>query len=260
MPDTNVVTEFWKRNHDFIHASYIVKHDGHHIGKTINELLSEIFCAGPSYYYIIDFATREIEYISPSVKDILGINPDTATFDDIVGHVHPEDFAFINIAEEFNLRKIHEIGMQMAVKTKLSYCFRERTVQGNFELFQLQSLSIDVDAARNSYRILNIHTNINHLTTVNSYITTLMGVNGHNLFLQFDLKKQLELSRDNSVFTRRELEIVKLVARGMETQEIADQLFISPHTTKTHRKNIMQKAGAKNTAQLISFCLDKGLL
>ena len=51
--------------------------------------------------------------------------------------------------------------------------------------------------------------------------------------------------------TRRELEILKLIAKGQTTQEIADQLFVSPLTIETHRRNLMAKFQVKNAAELI---------
>ena len=51
--------------------------------------------------------------------------------------------------------------------------------------------------------------------------------------------------------TRRELEILKLIAKGKTTQEIADQLFVSPLTIETHRRNLMAKFQVKNAAELI---------
>ncbi|HMR82723.1 MAG TPA: LuxR C-terminal-related transcriptional regulator [Niabella sp.] len=260
MSINNVVTSFWERNKEYIHQAYIARHDGHTIANKLTDILSEIFCAGPSYYYIVDFATRKIEYISSSVKEVTGLDPAAVCFNDIVNCVHPDDIPYIQTAEEFNLKKMKELGTHLTLQTKMAYCFRERTASGNYEMFQLQALSIDIDATKNSYRILNIHTNINHITPVNNYTLTLTGINGHNLFLQFDLRKQLELAQDRPVYTPRELEIVKLIAQGLETNQIAQHLFISPHTAKTHRKNIMQKADARNTAQLVNFCLQKGLL
>lgn len=53
----------------------------------------------------------------------------------------------------------------------------------------------------------------------------------------------------------RETEIIHLIAEGMTNQEIAEKLFLSFHTIKTHRKNIIKKLGFtfKNTAELASF-------
>lgn len=49
----------------------------------------------------------------------------------------------------------------------------------------------------------------------------------------------------------REEEVLKLVADGYSSKQIADQLYISNHTAISHRKNLMEKFRVKNTAQLI---------
>lgn len=53
-------------------------------------------------------------------------------------------------------------------------------------------------------------------------------------------------------FSRREKEVLDCLARGMNTAEIADSLFISLNTVKTHRRHLMEKFDAKNVAQLIA--------
>jgi len=52
-------------------------------------------------------------------------------------------------------------------------------------------------------------------------------------------------------FSKRENQIIKLIAEGYSSKEISDQLFISVHTVKTHRKNILRKANVKNMVELI---------
>jgi DNA-binding NarL/FixJ family response regulator len=58
-----------------------------------------------------------------------------------------------------------------------------------------------------------------------------------------------------ALLTPREIEIVHLVADGLTNKEIADKLFLSYHTIKTHRKNIIKKLGFsfKNAAELVSL-------
>ena len=53
------------------------------------------------------------------------------------------------------------------------------------------------------------------------------------------------------VLTRREKEVLGLIAEGMMNNEIAQQLSISSTTVDTHRKNLLTKFDAKNTASLI---------
>lgn len=60
--------------------------------------------------------------------------------------------------------------------------------------------------------------------------------------------------------TKREKEILKLVAEEYSNQEIADQLFLSLRTVETHRSNLTKKLEAKNTASLVKEAIKRGLI
>ena len=60
--------------------------------------------------------------------------------------------------------------------------------------------------------------------------------------------------------TKREKEILQLVAEGMSNQQIADKLFISLRTVETHRLNLNQKLDVKNTAGLVKEAIKRGLI
>lgn len=66
--------------------------------------------------------------------------------------------------------------------------------------------------------------------------------------------------QDNNDLSKRELEIIKLIAEGLTNAEIAQQLFISPLTVKTHRTNILRKLELPNTASLVSYAKNLGLI
>ena len=66
-------------------------------------------------------------------------------------------------------------------------------------------------------------------------------------------------SKPGLELTPREREILKLIAEGMTTKEIAARLFISIPTVETHRANLMVKTGARNVAGLVRFAMDAGL-
>ena len=63
-----------------------------------------------------------------------------------------------------------------------------------------------------------------------------------------------------SLFTAREIEIVKLLARGMTSVQIASELSISTHTVNSHRRNMLGKFCLKNTTELLKVALDSGVL
>ena len=72
--------------------------------------------------------------------------------------------------------------------------------------------------------------------------------------LAFDLHKNLGNKQiETHRLTSRELEVLALVMQGLTNHEIAEKLFISYETVKSHRKNILLKTGAKNTAALINY-------
>ncbi len=63
-----------------------------------------------------------------------------------------------------------------------------------------------------------------------------------------------------AVLTRREKEVLQLIVAEYTNQEIADKLFISPHTVENHRINLLQKLNVKNTAGLVRVALQNGLV
>jgi DNA-binding NarL/FixJ family response regulator len=64
----------------------------------------------------------------------------------------------------------------------------------------------------------------------------------------------------SSLLTRREIEVLKLISDGYTNPEIADKLYISPLTVDSHRKNLILKLNAKNTASLIKIAIQHGYI
>jgi two-component system response regulator NreC len=60
--------------------------------------------------------------------------------------------------------------------------------------------------------------------------------------------------------TKREMEIMRLIAQGSSSREIAAKLFLSASTINTHRANLMQKLNIHDTAGLVRFALQQGIL
>ncbi|TVQ65865.1 MAG: DNA-binding response regulator [Balneolaceae bacterium] len=61
----------------------------------------------------------------------------------------------------------------------------------------------------------------------------------------------------NGAITKREQEILKFIVEGYTSSEIAEHLFISARTVETHRSNLMNKLGIKNTAALVRFAMEQ---
>lgn len=62
------------------------------------------------------------------------------------------------------------------------------------------------------------------------------------------------------MFTKRELQILHLIAYEQTVPEIAQSLYVSPDTIKTHKKSLFRKLEAKNAAGLIRRAFERGML
>lgn len=229
-----------------------------------DEIVSSIFSSGPCYSYVIDFTDMSLSYISKNVELIHGIALNSIeNIDDILNLMHPSDIGFVIKAEEKALNFIiSEIGADKFPLYKGSYNFRMKVADGSYQLFNHQALVLSMDENYKFIKSLNIHTNINHLTKTNNYKYSLLGLAGEPSYLNLEVyESQIDKSKDLSppiVFTKREIEVIKLLAEGYNTKTIAEKLFISRTTAETHRKNILRKSGCKNSVKLISRSLAEG--
>ena len=101
-------------------------------------------------------------------------------------------------------------------------------------------------------------------TSSDELIETIEKVSSGKKFLPSSIRKilsdQVVTISKTPVFTKREKEVLALIAEGLTNQEIADKLFISQLTVISHRKSLLEKTESKNTAQLIKYCFEFGLL
>jgi len=102
-------------------------------------------------------------------------------------------------------------------------------------------------------------------TSKSELIDAIHTVHRGEIFIASDIKDRyftsllnVDSSESKKELTMKEIEIVKLIATGMSSKEIADKLFISHRTVETHRHNILKKLEMSNAAQLSSWAKDKG--
>lgn len=82
------------------------------------------------------------------------------------------------------------------------------------------------------------------------YSTLIMGKN----------RAQSKSDENEIQLTKREIEVLKLIAEELKNHEIADTLFVSTRTVDTHRRNLLQKLNVKNTAGLVRYAVKAGIV
>ena len=225
---------------------------------SFNELTNSIISTGPFYFYIIDFFDMSVSHTSPAISEIHGFDAETVSFNDILGAIHPDDIEFVAKAEavatDFFYKKV---GYEKMLSYKTSYNFRFRLKNGEYALFNHQSLMLTLDDKGGLGKSLNIHTRIDHLSNLNTHKVSVIGLNGEPSFMNINPDGK---NQDFKEFSKREIDIIKHIANGLSNVEIAEKLFISVLTVKKHRNNILAKSDSKNTAQLIKNCILQGII
>jgi len=97
--------------------------------------------------------------------------------------------------------------------------------------------------------------------TQEELMEAIITVSAGKTYLSFEAGVALQKQKDNAiVLTRREKEVLELIAAGMTNNEIATKLFVSSTTVDTHRKNLLLKFAVKNTASLIKMAVQMQMI
>lgn len=121
----------------------------------------------------------------------------------------------------------------------------------NFDqLTYLQSMK---DAGARGYLLKNSSND-----EIEKAITSVMS--GREFWLGKDNVRESIQDHNQMLLTRREVEVLKLIAEGLTNHEIAEKLFVSDSTVDSHRKNLISKLQVKNTASLVRVALEKKII
>ncbi|UOG73330.1 response regulator transcription factor [Hymenobacter tibetensis] len=92
------------------------------------------------------------------------------------------------------------------------------------------------------------------------FLCSEIGLGTLEKLLAYEAEGPTSSSKSAFYLTPREREIVQLVANGLTNQQIADKLFTSKRTVESHRQNLLEKTGIKNTPALIKHAMEQGWL
>lgn len=205
------------------------------------------------YFYSGDILEFKIMYTSDSIIQILGISPSDLNPGNMYSLTHPHD------------RKRHGIGRAKMIKLSCDLFNNEGTnnllttnlrlqhAQGHYVNLLIQAYVFVRTVPKASTYCLCVQTNIDWFGPIK---------HGYNFYVGKDMSYFRIPDRDliltGCVFTNREFEILNLIRDGLDSNEIAEKLFLSSHTVDTHRRNILKKSKHHNTSELIMDLQDSG--
>lgn len=220
--------------------------------------LIDIFQVGDYYYLIFNPPEMTIEFASDSTTAVLGYRPEELTLEFLMEIIHPDDLPnFINF--EATVTKFWgELPPEKVMKYKSRYDYRLRKKDGGYIRILQQIVTIQSDADGAVLRTFVVHTDISHLKKDNRMVLSFIGLDDEPSYI--DVGPAQRLVPFKGILTRREMEILKLLAQNRTSQQIADLLHISCATVSTHRKNMLRKTGTSTVLELVQLALHKGWL
>jgi len=214
------------------------------------------FHVGQYYFYILNIAEQKMEFVSESVKTVRGIDPQDFTLDYVVDRIHPEDFPYFAAFEKKVASFFNALTSEQVLKYKVSYDYRSRKSDGSYMRVLQQTTTIQTDETGAVIRVLGVQTDITHLKKEKLSTLSFIGLEDEPSFIDIAFSKVFLPS--NEILTKREKQILKLMAEGKNSITIADELSLSKNTIITHRKNMLRKTDLHTTMDLVMKAMIEG--
>jgi DNA-binding CsgD family transcriptional regulator len=222
--------------------------------KPIIQFLDKLSTIESSIYAVYDMNKHNYILKSREQKRLFGFSTD----DDIQTHysnIHPDDLAFVLEADNMVYDFYSNIVPDEKMDYKLVYDFRIKNVDGIFMRYMHQAVTLELDNSGKVWLSLVISHQISESSIYEKPQRRLINMKTKKLHLFED-----EELKSNYLLSNRETEILDLIARGYESRDIAEKLFISINTVNNHRQNILRKTQTENTNQAILYCKRLGVL
>jgi len=223
--------------------------------------ISNIIVFRNQFFFITDCQTFNNVFVHPNIKDIMGYDSESfKSLDFVYNSIHPDDhdfvLAFTRKTIQYSRMLFYKPTLLKNPKTfSFSIDFRMARKNGTYARLSRQSSSLILDKKGNLIYSISIFTDISHIIHKN-FVSCAWTGDTSGGFNTDDIKKDYIRQQ----FTQREAEIIQFLAEGKEGKEIAEMLRISHHTVTSHRRIILKKAGVRNSAELVMYAIEYGII
>jgi DNA-binding CsgD family transcriptional regulator len=217
--------------------------------------LNEIMQKNNQFFYIGDVVLFKILYTSRQCIDILGIEPKDLSQISFLNRLHPNEIERDHLGRTMLVKLGQNLYHREKGQILLSSNYRMKNAQGKFSNFLMQFYIFYSEVPYKSVFALKVQTNIDWCKRFRHDFHYYLGED-----LSFFRYPDQDLLMIGNVLTKREFDIIKLLEKGLKSEQIAEKMFISTNTVNTHRRNILSKSGKANIQELIHELKEQGLI
>jgi DNA-binding CsgD family transcriptional regulator len=224
------------------------------------EFLKQLDLIENSSISVFDLNKKEHIFVSSNFSKMLGYNLDEVEeqgSEYFNSKVHPEDFLY-NLENGIKLLNFSFlVPLNERKDYKLISDYRVKNGGGDYIRIIEQQQALELDSKGNFWLALST-------VDISPDQDLAAGVRSRIFNFRKGQLVDFPFSSINNtrgkILSKREHEILKLVKEGFPSKEIAEKLFISVHTTNTHRQRILEKLNVANSYEAIQYASDLGLL
>jgi DNA-binding CsgD family transcriptional regulator len=222
------------------------------IDELLNDIINGIKILPNQYFYLNYTPTTQTIYVSPHVKNVLGYETEEFEYKRLLDIIHPDDQPIVLAGTYF----AYETANSKVFKPfEFGVFFSYRAFHKNGTLKRLLRYSSPIK--------YDITGKVIHYISVVTDITDMQPSNRVHIW-HTGLPDEVppfstENFYNNNLLSKREMDILFYLCEGLNSNGIAQKLFISRHTVDTHRRRILAKMKVENTGQLIRNAFNMGL-
>lgn len=231
--------------------------------------MAALFTPGHFYFFVFNFHSLQFDYVHPGVEGVLGIKAEECSTERLLEMMPPEELRMMQkkeaVAGDFLFRFLKPEQLPFY---KIVYFLRIRDAEGRERKILHQTTTLTVSQTGKVEHSLGVHTDVSHLHVRHDHSMSFISLNGGKSYFNIDPgtgsfdpgTSSYSTQKLDDVLSSRELEVIRLLAKGLNADEVAERLNLSYNTVRTHRKNILSKTHCSNTTELVARCLMEGLI
>lgn len=217
--------------------------------------MEELMRARKQFFYVGDLIRIRILFTSQNSRDMIGVDPDTMGPGELYLATHPDDVNRMNLARLRLFRSGTDLFQKKEGSLFYSIPFFLNDANGKRIRLLFQGYLFYSKIPYETVFVLFVHTDISDFHIKRHAFHHYIGEDQAVFRYPDD-----ELLRIGYSFSDREFDILGLLAQGLESEQIADKLFLSVNTVNTHRRNILRKSNKSTTYEVVLELMEKGIL
>ena len=207
------------------------------------------------FFFVCDLIQMKIVFTSKGSDEMIGVETENITPYHFFEATHPDDIQRHNLGRVQLFKVAQELFVAKKGSVLGSTNFKILCPDGKYKCLLFQCYLFYIEKPVKTVYVIQVHTNVDWCKKLKKQFHYYLGTD-LSLFKYPDQ----ELMQIGNIYTKREFEIIKLIELGLNSEQIAEKLYLSHFTVNAHRANILKKSNRTNMSELIHDLNANGLL